>query len=392
MQPRPGPIRFLLLMGTLVFAVPAFALSWSTQTVDNSLETGYYTSLAMDDAGIAHISYYDGRNEDLEYAVWNALLAQWDITTVDSTQDVGSHSSLALDSSGNPHISYYFFDSRELKHAMWNDLGFGFGFWTNEVVDTTYSVGQWTSIALDAGDSPRISYHNATLSDLQYAAWNGASWAVTSVDTNGFVGECSCLALDTSGNPRISYWDRTNNDLKFAAWNSGTSSWDVETVDGQGGVDVGQSCSLALDADNDPYISYYDDTNGDLKLAVWDASLSQWDIQSVDTNGTVGGYTSLALLGENPRISYHDHDNGDLKFASWNAGTSSWSIETVDSDDFVGRYTSLVVDDEGNAYISYQDVTNFHLEYAVGLVPEPSILVLAAAGAVLSRRKRRRTG
>jgi hypothetical protein len=76
--------------------------------------------------------------------------------------------------------------------------------------------------------------------------------------------------------------------------------WQMETVDSAG--TVGLYPSLALDADGKPHISYSHDTNKDLIYAYWDGA--QWHVDPVETEGTVGSYSSLALDSEgNPHVS-----------------------------------------------------------------------------------------
>lgn len=45
---------------------------------------------------------------------------------------------------------------------------------------------------------------------------------------------------------------------------------------------------------------------------------SEWSIQTVDSEGNVGYYTSIALdSSDRPHISYYDETNDDLKYARW---------------------------------------------------------------------------
>jgi hypothetical protein len=133
--------------------------------------------------------------------------------------------------------------------------------------------------------------------------------------------------------------------------------WHVETVDSDG--DVGGEVSLALDSSDYPHISYEDGLpNYDLKYARWNGS--SWQIQTVDSAGSVGRYTSLVLDSSGrPHISYFDASpNYDLKYARWNG--SAWQIETVDSEG--GSDTSLALDSSGRPHISY--CASRHLKYA----------------------------
>jgi hypothetical protein len=135
--------------------------------------------------------------------------------------------------------------------------------------------------------------------------------------------------------------------------------WSIETVDSNG--KIGEYTSLELNSMGNPRISYYDQKNNDLKYASWDGAA--WKIETVDNSKKVGEYSSLALdsMG-NPRISYYDQKNNDLKYASWDG--SSWKIETVDNSKKVGEYSSLALDSMGNPRISYYDQKNNDLKYA----------------------------
>jgi hypothetical protein len=73
--------------------------------------------------------------------------------TVDSTPSVGHYTSLELDSQGNRHIAYIDNWNNKVKYAVWNGLS-----WSIEIVDETWDIPSGVSLGLDASDKPHISY------------------------------------------------------------------------------------------------------------------------------------------------------------------------------------------------------------------------------------------
>jgi len=156
------------------------------------------------------------------------------------------------------------------------------------------------------------------------------------------------LTLDSNNHPHISYYDYSNGDLKYAEWTG--SDWDIQTVDSNG--NIGEYTSIDLDSNDHPHISYYDYSNYNLKYAEWTGS--DWDIQTVDSTEDVGWDTSIVLDSDNhPHISYSDNTNTNLKYAKWTG--SDWNIRTVDSSGAVGWHTSIDLDSNDHPHISYMD-------------------------------------
>ena len=343
--------------------------------IDSTGNVGLTTSIAFDSNGHKHISYYDTTNDDLKYATDKT--GSWVTVSVDTTGFVGIYASIAIDSSDAVHISYRDTTNGDLKYATCSSGCTSASNWDIVSVDTTGYVGTYTSIAIDSNDAVHISYRDTiAVGDLKYTTCSSgcttaSNWDIVSVDTTGNVGAYTSIAIDSNDAVHISYFDDTNDDLKYATCSSGctsASNWNIVSVDTTG--NVGAYTSIAIDSNDAVHISYRDSTNGDLKYATCSSgctSASNWDKVSVDTTGNVGYYTSIAIDSNDAiHISYNDDTNDDLKYATCASScttTSNWNIVSVDTTGSVGLWTSIAIDSNDVIHISYYDDTNGDLKY-----------------------------
>jgi hypothetical protein len=188
---------------------------------------------------------------------------------------------------------------------------------------------------------------------------------IATVDTAGDVGSFSSLAIGTDGNPVISYFETGGNgDFMVAHCNDPICSGGDETrslVDFVGSV--GRYTSIAIGADGNPVVSYYDATHGDLKVARCnDPACADGGetVSTVDATGDAGLWSSIAIGTDgNPVIAYQDQELGldrFLKVVRCNDPACTGGDEvahTVASDD-AGAYASLAIGADGNPVISYQ--------------------------------------
>ncbi len=340
-------------------ATTAAPMIWTTQRVNPQrmfINMGDH-SLRLDSTGKAHVAYGGDR---LYYASYDG--ANWSVETVDVSDNVGQYASLFIDSANHPHISYYDAHYGALKYAR--NLGSG---WEVFAIDKWSSVNETIGaegipaseqIPLSSYTSPR-PWQSAPSGLEEYA--NPEFYTEVISHTQG-VGLYTSIALDAYGNPYISYYDAVNGDLKCARMALGF--WRVDIVDSTGVT--GMYTSLAVD-DSSPvkiYISYYDYTNGDLRYAVWDGT--NWSRITADAAGNVGQYSSLALDNAHKgRISYYDVTNKDLKYASWTG--SAFVTSKVDGTSIdAGMYSSIALKDGNIPNISYYNATPTHgnLRYA----------------------------
>ncbi len=187
----------------------------------------------------------------------------------------------------------------------------------------------------------------------------------TVLDNPGIVGLYTDISIRQNGLAIISYYDATNGDLKiFDCDNDSCTSGTDLTIDSIG--DVGQYTSMGIRDDGLPIISYYDVTNGDLKVYdCQDTSCTSGLERTLDSAGNVGQYTSLVVRDDGlPVIAYYDVNNADLKlFDCTAADCSNGPARTLDSSGDVGSHASITTYPSGTPIVSYYDSTNGDLKF-----------------------------
>src|SRR5262245_15586846 len=295
------------------------------------------------------------------------------LTTLDGSGNVGQYSSVAIGTDGLALISYYDASNSDLKVAHCSDFACTSA--TLTTVDSAGSVGQYSSVAIGTDGLALISYYDASNGDLKVAHCSDAactSAASTTLESEDNVGLFTSVTIGTDGLALISYYDASNGDLKVAhcsdlACTSATRTT-LTFLKSEG--NVGQFTSVTITRAHGP-ISYYDSTDQDLKVALCpDFTCTSATITNTpDRIGNVGQYSSVTVGTDGlALISYYDATNGDLKVAhcldAADSICTSATRTTLQSEDNVGQFTALTIGTDGLALISYYDATNGNLKVA----------------------------
>jgi hypothetical protein len=257
-----------------------YSSQWYITTVDNG---GENSSIALDRDNYQHIAYYDQENDDLKYAFYDDV-SGWVTEVVDSIGNVGAYPSLVLDSSDTPHIVYFDWGSESLYYTFWDS-----GSWVKELVcNNSNGPPYYHSLAIDAQDELHLAFctfDSGTFNaDLFCATRTGSVWNVEPVDTVGMVGLHCSLALDSDDHPSISYFDSDNAKLNYAHYDG--SGWQIEEVCDCSGMFI----SLAISNDNKAHIIYNN----------YNVLMHAWQMETGIGEGITTGETGSLLLSPNP--------------------------------------------------------------------------------------------
>jgi hypothetical protein len=201
-------------------------------------------SLAVDSQGWLHLTYiYQG---ELLYTYHDGVDWHGPTVAVSQVKDWGSQS-LAVDSTDTLHLAYQSEITGTVDYRHSTMTG-----WSAPVqISSAYAYEP--HLLVDGSDRLHLVY--AGSSSMEYAVLESGGWLTETIDSAySSTGFHAGLALDASNNPHVSYIADVCGgcyDLRYAHRDSG--GWHPESLLGSGdGVDT----TLAVDASGNPYLLY----------------------------------------------------------------------------------------------------------------------------------------
>jgi hypothetical protein len=338
--------------------------------LDTTGNVGAFTSVTIGADGLGLISYYDTTNAGLKVAhCSNTACTSATITPLDTAANVGHHTSVTIGADGLGLISYYDVTNLDLKVAHCSNVNCTAA--TITPLDTAGSVGQFTSVTVGSDGLGFISYYDATNGNLKIAHCSNVNCDTAFFRSLNIVipnpGQYTSVTIASDGWPLISSYDSTNGNLNVKhCFDLTCGGYAIaDGIDSTGAV--GLFTSVTIGADGLGLISYFDQTNGDLKvLHCSNINCNPATITPLDTALFVGEFTSVTIGADGlGLISYYDDDNSDLKVAHCsNVNCTAATTFAVDTTGVVGAYSSVTIGSDGFPLISYYDNTNGNLKVA----------------------------
>lgn len=184
---------------------------------------------------------------------------------------------------------------------------------------------------------------------------------VTVVDTANDEGDGADIVIGTDTFPIISFYDRSTGALRVArCGNRNCTTVDsTTTVDTVG--DVGNFTSMALGTSGFPVISYYDDTDSRINIALCvDAGCTSGTtfVEPTPLGGDIAGLSKVLISNGNPLVFFYDFVANDLlAYRCGNASCTAIPVggaSVVDSAFAIGRGMSATLSADGDPVVVYQ--------------------------------------
>ncbi|MDP8225565.1 MAG: hypothetical protein P9L99_19550 [Candidatus Lernaella stagnicola] len=311
--------------------------AWNTDVI--AADVGLDTSLAASDSSIEAIACRDPRNGTAKLAL--PFEGEWATTVIDDTLDGGHRTSVAVDESGDYHVCYH----REPGGALVYATNAG-GLQSETVLD----VGRDCSIAVGPDGTVYITSFHEDETDINLSTLGEEGWLTTSIAEGSTFGGDTALAVDQDGTLHVAfYFGEITFDVKYG--NNATGTFLFEVVDNIN--DFGSRLSLDVDSIGRAHLAYAlgnDFSEGTLKHASR-ALNGEWTLEDLDDDA--GLWTALVMDDfDDVHIAFYRLSTGDLGYATNTSG--DWEVRAIDTGGDAGDFASIgYTDDNNQVYIAY---------------------------------------
>lgn len=312
------------------------AHAWVTEELD-MLDAGNVakTFVGVDGEDHIHITLLDQDTDTVKY-VTNAS-GDWVISEILTLTYPFHQFSMAVDYSGNVHVAF--------QYGIYSGIEYltnASGYWDREQI--AYPTGYHAnlkppSIAVDGFGRVHVSYAGETdWPELWYATNASGSWVSSEVFPVLDLGGANVIAADNDGHAHI-----VSTGLYFT---NASGSWAFFPA-----LVAGQSIALSSSGTVYTSLTGLGDILGELYVFMGRGLL--WTSVCVDCSGDVGLHSSIALdASDRAIVSYYDETDNQLKVA-FQSGLG-WAKETAcNRPSGSGQDSSIAVASTGMVYISH---------------------------------------
>jgi len=275
----------------------------------------------------------------------------------DGDDEDATFANLTFVEGGHEHITYI--DERNgLLRYVHRVVG---GDWSFETVGP--AAAQLKGQTVDSHGGVHVAFTQSFPTPrLAYAYRPPAGgWRIETVDDTALAIDAA-IAVDEDGVVNIVYWYNQSDLLNATQFLAGTD-WFIEPIDTEG--TVGEHPAIAIGPGGALHVSYrVGGSRLDLGYARLLPLLPFWDPLLLDsTEDNVGAYTAIAVDRQGTaHIAYSDFTHENLKYATI-AANGTRRLATADETRFTGRFNSIAVDSRGGVHISTFDYGLQDLRY-----------------------------
>jgi len=238
---------------------------WTNPTIIIDVNTGSgsllnetSSTILIDSNNISHLAYYNPDLTDVEYL---SSESGWPLRLGDAHQE-GIKIGLAQDSAGTLYACYsdgaIICEKLTPESNSWETL---------PKLSSSGSDDKFPAIAIDSDNQLHLLYYDAENGILRYAHWDGNIWHETELE-HLILGRYIGLVIGPYDDLHACVYHKINGDssTELLYLHQIDGNWlSFETI--QSGDQIGRYCSIAVDNQDRPYISYQDGGKGYLMLA-----------------------------------------------------------------------------------------------------------------------------